>query len=121
VIRCKECTRLIDDDSNYCKYCGLAQETEEEWLDNKDTIIDHRGKGKVEIKTGNYKMAIGHFDEIIKLDPFDHYAWALKGHCYRHLGEFQKALDSYNKAIEINPKNDDIFFYRDLVEKALKD
>jgi tetratricopeptide (TPR) repeat protein len=41
-------------------------------------------------------------------------AWAGMGHCYAHLGQHSEALESYQRALEINP-------YLDCVKQAVQE
>ena len=44
-----------------------------------------------------------------------------QGNALAYLGQYQKAIQSYEKALKINPKNEDAIYNRDLLKKLLED
>ena len=56
------------------------------------------------INQGNVEQAIQQLDEILQTDfPGKDEAYYLMGNAYRKLGDWQKALNNYQSAIELNP------------------
>jgi TolB-like protein/Tfp pilus assembly protein PilF len=52
---------------------------------------------------GLYRHAIKYFSREIELDPFFLYSQQLLGLCFEYLGDFEKAVIYYKKALEISP------------------
>ena len=53
-----------------------------------------------------YAPSVADCDKAVELMPEHFGAWAGMGHCYLHLGHNDKAIESYEKALEINPHLD---------------
>jgi tetratricopeptide (TPR) repeat protein len=51
----------------------------------------------------HYQESITDYHKAIELMPCHFGAWAGIGHCYLHLGQLDRALHSYERALEINP------------------
>lgn len=80
------------------------------------------------ISNGNVATAIGLLDEIVRDDKATiarDEAYYLMGNAYRKQSNWQKALNSYQKAIDINPDSPAVqarkmvmnileFFYKDM-------
>lgn len=52
---------------------------------------------------GLYKKAIKNFNSILKDNPIDDLIWRYKGEALAKLGNFNEAIDCYDKAIQILP------------------
>ncbi len=57
---------------------------------------------------GKYNQAIPHIKKLIKIRDTYALTYLWLGDCYRNLGQFDEALDSYNKALEFDGKCYDI-------------
>ncbi len=66
---------------------------------------------------GEYDEAIEDCHQALKLMPCHFGAMAGIGHCYCEKGDCSKALEYYGKALQINPRMDEI---RDVVEAAAR-
>ncbi|HEX4320530.1 MAG TPA: tetratricopeptide repeat protein [Acidobacteriaceae bacterium] len=58
--------------------------------------------GRVDYDAHQYDAAIGHFQEAIKLDPAMARAYDNLGLCYYYENQNAQAIESYNKAIELD-------------------
>ena len=54
----------------------------------------------------NYEESLKDCQRAVDLMPHHFGAWAGMGHCHAHLGQKQKAIDCYVKALSINPNLD---------------
>ncbi|MCV6576613.1 MAG: tetratricopeptide repeat protein [Cohaesibacter sp.] len=54
---------------------------------------------------GLYKDALHHIEKALKVVPKHGGYLCTKGHCYFRLGDFEKSIECYNKALAIDPKN----------------
>jgi len=54
---------------------------------------------------GLYRHAIKYFSREVELDPFYLLAQVMTGRCFAFLGEFEKAVNHYKKALEISPND----------------
>jgi tetratricopeptide (TPR) repeat protein len=50
-----------------------------------------------------FEQSLSDCRKTVELEPLHFGAWAGMGHCYAHLGNCEKALASYRRAVEINP------------------
>lgn len=57
------------------------------------------------LRSGDIDGAIKRYEQYLDLNPWDDDAWAGLGGAYRRMGNFKKAIDSYEKACEINPES----------------
>ena len=57
--------------------------------------------------------------ERIEIDPEDLDAYCDRGDLYKDIGEYQKAIDDYTKAIELNPEDANVHGDRAFAYKAL--
>ena len=60
---------------------------------------------KKKIDAGDYKGAIPILENLVKSSPRNADALSELGFCYRHLGQKEKALAYYNKALSVEPKH----------------
>jgi len=54
-----------------------------------------------EFSSGNYEKAISLYTKAIKLHKYNPSPWINRGNCYSCLGQLDKALKDYDKALEI--------------------
>lgn len=73
-------------------------------------------QGAAEYRAGNYEGAIAAFNELESGD--DNYNL---GNALAHKGEFDKALNAYDKALQLSPDMEDASFNRKLVEKLMQE
>jgi len=69
-------------------------------------------------KEGRYQTALVYCDKAIKKNPNDKWAWYLKGKVYYHLKESSKAVECFNKSIQIDPNFADAYFWMGLTYKS---
>ena len=62
-------------------------------------------EGDLLLKKGEHSLALKKFDEAIKIDPNNDYAYNNRGLVYNFTGKYDKAIKEYDKAISINPNN----------------
>jgi DNA-binding response OmpR family regulator len=63
-------------------------------------------------REGKYSEAIQFFDGAIEIDPLLAVAWHDRGVCLRELGKDGLALKSLDKAVELEPDNEEFLFTR---------
>jgi len=71
-------------------------------------------KGHYHYKRREYAAAISHFDNAIGLMPRFARGYRMRGKTYRRLGEPDKAISDFCRAIELEPENADAFSDRAL-------
>jgi len=88
---------------------------------SKSTRLDKfLGKARTSYKKGlfqyyreaNHAEAIRFFDHAIEIDPALAAAWHDRGICLRELGKNEDALKSIDKAVELEPENEEFLFTR---------
>jgi Tfp pilus assembly protein PilF len=75
---------------------------------------DYWERGDSYFHTGKFKLAISDFEESIRRNENNVYAYNSLGLCYDQLRMFEKAIVAYDKAIELDPDSALPFFNRGL-------
>ncbi len=66
---------------------------------------EHIKNGIAKCENKDHKGAIEEFTKAIEADSKSDVAFYNRDLCRKHLGEYQSALNDFDKAIELNPKN----------------
>jgi tetratricopeptide (TPR) repeat protein len=61
-----------------------------------------------------FREAIGIFDRLVTVDANNPALWMQKGHTARWNGDYDTALNAYNKALSLTPENARLHYYRGL-------
>jgi|GEM_PF-224355 len=69
-------------------------------------------KGNLKLETKEYAEAIRYYDEALLKQSDMADAFCNRGIAYVHIGEIDKALEDFNKAIELDKKLDEAYFNR---------
>ncbi len=56
----------------------------------------------------DYALSLADCEKVVAMNPVHFGAWAGMGHCYLHLRNREKALEAYERALEINPNMEQI-------------
>ena len=70
----------------------------QKWLELKE-------KGNAQFKNNNYTGAADYYTRGIQLNPSEPVLYSNRATCMKLLGKYKEAINDYNKAIELNPKN----------------
>lgn len=88
--------------------------------DNPDMI-----KGNAAVMERRFEDALASFKRVLDSDPENANAWSQSGFSYRKLGQFEKSLQAYQHALEIEPFHlsaneylGELYLQTDQVEKA---
>lgn len=68
--------------------------------------------GDAALKLKNYRTALAHYNEAIRLDPFFWDAYFSRGMARERLGDFKGSLTDYNIFLEARPTNVEALFSR---------
>jgi tetratricopeptide (TPR) repeat protein len=65
-------------------------------------------RGSAYLRRGDYDLAIGDFDQAIKLNPLDVAAWSSRAYAYDAKGDYDRAIQNFDEAIRLgkNSAND---------------
>lgn len=63
------------------------------------------GKGKQNLEEGNFETALSFFEQALLVNPLDPDLWNFKGSTLRSMGRYEEAIESFNKSLEIEPRN----------------
>lgn len=64
-------------------------------------------KGDSALKVGNYEMAIDTYTKLVNLDNKNTKSLLERAYCYSAVGEYDKSLEDYQAAIDLEPKKYD--------------
>lgn len=91
-------------------------------------LNDLRFTAYIFLKEGQYETARRFFEGLVLLDPTNAYDWRTLGAIYLLMNNFDKAIETLNKAIEIDPQNGGAqlnlakaYIYKGEREKGLED
>lgn len=82
------------------------------WLRGEQQIYQSNQKGVAAYRAGNYLSAIDYFSKDASDDGFYNL-----GNVYALAGDVEKAITSYEKALDINPQHSDALFNLDLLKQ----
>ena len=71
-------------------------------MDSIDELIK---MGKKQLEDGQYDDALNLFQKAILLNQNDPDLWNLKGIALRSLGQYNEAIECFNKSLEIDPRD----------------
>ena len=70
----------------------------QKWLELKE-------QGNAQFKNNNYAAAADYYTRGIQLNQHEPVLYSNRGTCMKLLGKYKEAINDYNKAIQLNPKN----------------
>mmetsp|Transcript_4697 Transcript_4697/g.6851 ORF Transcript_4697/g.6851 Transcript_4697/m.6851 type:complete len:267 (-) Transcript_4697:124-924(-) len=71
--------------------------------DNKETAESKKELGNAEFASKNYKKAIEHYTDGIRLDPHNHILFSNRSACHYSLEDYTNAADDAKECIKLNP------------------
>ena len=57
------------------------------------------------MESGNFQEALSFFEQALLTNPQNADLWNLKGTALRSMGRYEEAIESFNKSLEIEPRN----------------
>ncbi|MHC5594492.1 MAG: tetratricopeptide repeat protein [Nostoc sp.] len=88
-----------------------ALEANSEW--GKLSVTDvYLNRANLYSDRGDYRRAIADFDQVLRLNPKNAVAYALRGLNYQRRGDNQAAIKDFNSAVRIDPNNAIAYFAR---------
>jgi len=72
-------------------------------LKGVEVDLEKFAQRKEEFKTSALREGVRYYKELLRISPFSAYAHANLGFCYFYLGDYQKAMKAYLRAVEIQP------------------
>lgn len=66
----------------------------------------HHGLGLVYIQTQDYELAVIHLEEALRLEPDTVKTLFTLAKAYASVGESKRALEAYNKVIQLDPRHE---------------
>jgi len=69
-------------------------------------------EAKAEVDASNFASAIDMLSEILRFEPENADAYNLLAYSQRNVGEFDAAMENYNKALQIDPKHANALEYQ---------
>ncbi len=70
-----------------------------------DEIQNLVTRGKSFLDDGKYDDALGFFEQALLLNQNDPDLWNYKGVTLRSLGQYQEAIECFNKSLMIDPRD----------------
>lgn len=82
---------------------GSDEQVHEQSVSKDINALAAYNKGVEAMQGDNFKAALPHFLEAVKIDSTFAFAWDNVGICYRNLGEIDKAIDAYKTSLFFEP------------------
>ncbi len=90
---------------------GFSQKTPEK----KSHALHYFEQGEQALNEQKYKMALAHFNECLRLDPYYLDAYYSRAIAKEHLNDAKGALTDYNIFLNSNPENTEALFSRAVI------
>jgi tetratricopeptide (TPR) repeat protein len=90
-------------------------------FDGEELAKLHTSRGVERRRAGDIEGAIGDYDQAIKLNPGDQFAFNNRANLWRDKGDLQRAIADYSEAIRIDPGYTAAYVNRGLLYERLKD
>lgn len=74
---------------------------------NMDAVEELVRKGEKFLENAQYQEALSCFEQAILLDNNNPELWNFKAVSLRSMGRYEEALESFNKSLEIDPRDKD--------------
>ncbi len=127
IIECYECGKEISDKAIACPKCGCPvgdivnnPDFQEQSLESANFYQD---RGIQRMESGNNQGALSDFEKVISIvpnHPLIQETYLNLGFVQARLGNSAKALESNNKAIEINPRYKEALKNKELLIQGIK-
>lgn len=84
------------------------------------SVQDRCREGDQHLKQQHYSQALQAYEEALRIDPDNFYAWNGKGTALYSQGNYRKAWEAYQQALEIDPDNPVVWVSAGLVLNRLQ-
>ena len=92
------------------------------WVNKKYNEVVHiymTRKKKDEKLRNRYGDSINRWEKMVKTNPEDITSWIVLGQLYERIRDWNKALECYNKALKVDPSNQNAMLSRNRLERKI--
>lgn len=106
-LECTACSKILKTEDRFCSGCGARVDIlfnsagEEEELEKAAMIFCRIAENHFHAE--DFTGALARLEESLKIDPNNEESLKLKGEVYSKLGNFENAIECFERAFEINP------------------
>lgn len=94
---------------------GQALMQQKQFEQAGDTFQNQAWRGAAAYRAGDYKKAVNYYESLNNEQGFYN-----QGNALAKLGQYEKAIKAYDRALALNPNNKDAQYNRKLIEELLK-
>ena len=98
----------------------MKMEEIKDWATPEEEKFDmYLGIANILFDAMEHEDSINYWKKVLTIKPEDITSWIMIGESYEKIGDWNKAIESYNKALKINPSDKSAKFHKEKLEKRI--